>query len=264
MNVIANKALGAGKHTAVIMLALYLPQVILRIYTEYWTKWISYRGRLMLTAALSVTALILLYSFMDKSASIPDESLCHLSRICVLLSTTLTGLSTTIGSVTGFGYCTFYEKQCTNCMSAGEGFGALLGSGISLIQNEMHFSNKAIIIGCFSFPIGLTIAYAVGLTHSSKDRAGKNEVASASSSEMTVAVDGEKITPKPSDGELDSVADELAIKDACEQISARMTIKLLVVDLCKYTFPLFCVYFLYNIVIAGFIAPSVEYSMSFC
>ena len=255
------------------MLALYVPQVILRVYTDYWTKLLSYHIRLLTTSILGAFALILLYWFMDESADIPDSELGHLSRMCVLLSITMIGLSTTIGEATACGYCVHFDKQCTNTMSSGGGFGALLGASISLIQNELEFSNRAIVCGCFAFPVGLAVSYSLGITHENVRIASESVTGSMSSivspkrlpSQSSAGSSCEMVITRPtsSDGEIsektpDFSADEFDLKDVQKKrIGARRTIRLLVVDLITYTFPLFSVYFLYQIVLAGFIAPSV-------
>ena len=169
-----------------------------------------------------------------------------------------------------------------------------MGASISLIQNELRFSNKDIIIGCFLFPIGLAVSYSLGITHDkakfsiskiiispkSQNDASisrKNRIKSDSALSVITTVTkavGEKsinentptVTPTasvtPSDSDLN--VDEFTLTDVKEKrIGAKMTIKLLVVDLIKYTFPLFSVYCLYNIVLAGFIAPSVLYLYAF-
>lgn len=227
------------------------------------------------TSILGAFALIVLYCFMDDSADLPDPGLLYVSRMCVLLSITMIGLSTTIGEATACGYCVHFDKQCTNTMSSGGGFGALLGASISLIQNEFQFSNKVVLIGCFTFPVGLAISYSLGINHgtvSGKSKSHSISRASISqstpkrlSSQSSIDSGCEMVITRPtsSDGEIsektpDFSVDEFDIKDVQnKRIGAWRTIKLLVVDLMTYTFPLFAVYFLYQIVLAGFIAPSV-------
>ena len=129
-----------------------------------------------------------------------------------------------------------------------------------MIQNEVDFGslnpNKAVIVGCFVFPVGLTISYTFGVTHSNADR--------------------EKECIQIQTKTCDATDDVLESASTPDRIGARRTIKLLAVDLLTYTFPLFAVYFLYQvslrpayitfiicclfvgqIVLAGFIAPSV-------
>jgi len=272
INVIANKALGAGKFASLIFLFLYIPQVTLRIFADYWTKALSYHVRILLTAGLDAIGLILLYTFMDKSSSIPDESLMHAERLLVLLSVLIIGAASSVGEVTSFGYTTFFHPSCINFQSAGNGFGAFLGATIALIQNLLHFDNKHIVIGCFAIPSGLLVAYFLGLTHSHTRGGNISVVVQPDDHDVDDEVEHGSEMRDMSTTNRGQVEVEVEIrqhvqgeknKDDMDDIRTRkigaiMTLKLLAVDLFKYTFPLVSVYFLYNVMLGGFIAPSFD------
>eukprot|EP01084_Bolivina_argentea_P297936 513355_1 len=262
INVIANKALGAGKYAPLIFLFLYIPQVTLRIFADYWTKSISYHKRILLTASMDTVGLILLFTFMDHSSSIEDDSLIHLPRLMVLLSVLIIGGASSVGEVTGFGYTTFYHPSCINFISAGNGFGAFLGATIALVQNFFYIDNHHIVAGCFIIPLGLCTAYFIGLTHG-HTRSGsisvvqeeeEEEEERSEAAEMSNLADGiendvELFKENMKKGKVDV---------RHHKIGALKTIKLLAVDLVAYTLPLVSVYFLYNILLGGFIAPSFD------
>jgi len=250
---LANSSAMLGKkNTAVVMIAQFLPQVLVKTTTVWWFHRMRAGTRVITQVVLQVIALITVGVILLTSEAVAEPNIFSERSIGIMIGVTFSATSVAVGEVANYAQLSFYPLEYVSMYTAGQGVGSsiiavlIVGGNHVNVHPIWYFAVQAV------FAIMMVIAYFFILEHIDVDYEQQ--------ADGTVALDSDL------EKHIETLSEEeepMAPPQPQRFCGICMVFNLLWIDLISYFGPLLSVYFLYNFMISGLIGPVVRGNKDF-